>query len=112
MDDAYLISLSVGVNDSDERSIIHQRLSKLATDFTDDHVTAYVTVSSHLITPDDEEPPIPQPMCQYCLANPRYTRVGSNPDQRCPVCGADYDGPRRDKEFRALLEAGLVVQGD
>jgi hypothetical protein len=112
MDDSYLISLSVGVTNSDERSIIHDQLSALASAFASDHLTAYVTVSSHLVAVDDEEPPIPQPICQYCLANPRKTTVTDDPERRCPVCGADYTGPRRSAEFRALIDAGLVVQGD
>jgi hypothetical protein len=53
----------------------------------------------------------PQPCCQFCLSNPRHTRLGSDPHRRCPVCGADYSGPRRAREFQILLEAGLVFKG-
>ena len=52
------------------------------------------------------------PTCQYCLADPRFTPLGSDKDKRCPVCGAAYCGPRRDEEFRVLVESGLVVKGD
>lgn len=54
----------------------------------------------------------PGPVCQYCLADPRYTPISPSKDHRCPVCGASYRGPRRDREFRALVEAGLVASGD
>lgn len=54
----------------------------------------------------------PGPVCQYCLADPRYTTLGPDPERRCPVCGADYCGPRRGTEYRMLLEAGLIARGD
>lgn len=52
------------------------------------------------------------PICQYCLADPRYTPISPSKHHRCPVCGASYGGPRRDREFRALVEAGLVASSD
>lgn len=30
----------------------------------------------------------------------------------CPACGADYTGPRRDAEYRVLVEAGLVAEDE
>lgn len=51
-----------------------------------------------------------KPTCQHCLADPRYTPLGPDKDKRCPVCGSAYSGPRRDAEYVALVEAGLVVQ--
>lgn len=54
----------------------------------------------------------PKPTCQYCLADTRYTPLAFNRNQRCPVCGAAYTGPRRDEEFQVLLEAGMVIKGD
>jgi hypothetical protein len=53
----------------------------------------------------------PGPVCQFCLADPRYTPISPSKEHRCPVCGASYRGPRRDREFRALVEAGLVASG-
>jgi len=50
--------------------------------------------------------------CQYCLADGNYTTLGHFKDRRCPVCGADYTGPRRDKEYSTLVEAGLVAKDD
>lgn len=50
--------------------------------------------------------------CQHCLADSNYTALGHNKDRRCPVCGSDYNGPRRDKEYRVLVEAGLVAEDD
>jgi hypothetical protein len=46
------------------------------------------------------------PWCQYCWADPRYTRITDDKDRRCPVCGADYVGPRRPSltEFLATLD--------
>jgi tRNA(Ile2) C34 agmatinyltransferase TiaS len=51
------------------------------------------------------------PVCQFCLADTRHTEIAGHlpQDQRCPVCGAAYTGPRRDAHFRALLHAGLVA---
>jgi hypothetical protein len=54
----------------------------------------------------------PAPTCQYCLADPRFTPLGPDKDNRCPVCGAAYGGPRRQEQFRALVEAGLVASDD
>lgn len=53
-----------------------------------------------------------KPTCQHCLADPRFTPLGPDKDQRCPVCGAAYTGPRRSREYVTLLEAGLVTKGD
>lgn len=53
-----------------------------------------------------------KPTCQYCLADARYTPLATDKNGRCPVCGSAYTGPRRDKEYRVLLEAGLVVDDD
>lgn len=50
--------------------------------------------------------------CQYCLADANHTALGPDESHRCPVCGADYTGPRRDEEYRILLEAGLVAKDD
>jgi rubrerythrin len=51
--------------------------------------------------------------CQHCLADARYTGLGSNPEARCPVCGSAYTGPRRSLEYAALVAAGLVaIDGD
>jgi len=49
------------------------------------------------------------PTCQFCLADPRYTRIAPESHSRCPVCGSDYSGPQRVAEYRALVEAGLVA---
>lgn len=49
------------------------------------------------------------PTCQHCLADPRYTPLGCDPAKRCPVCGAAYTGPRRDEEYAALRDAGLIA---
>lgn len=51
---------------------------------------------------------MPPPTCQHCLSDPRYTGTGMISEQRCPVCGAPYSGPRRSLEYITLLEAGLV----
>lgn len=51
-------------------------------------------------------------ICQYCLADSNHTTLSPNKNRRCPVCGSDYTGPRRDKEFRVLVEAGLVAEDD
>jgi hypothetical protein len=50
--------------------------------------------------------------CQFCLADGNHTNLGPNKEHRCPVCGADYSGSRRDKEYEVLLEAGLVATDD
>jgi hypothetical protein len=52
--------------------------------------------------------------CQHCLADPRYTGLAPDPLQRCPVCGSSYTGPRRSREYAALVAAGLVAneEGD
>lgn len=42
--------------------------------------------------PTPVEPP---PWCQHCWADPRYTKITDDKERRCPVCGADYTGPRR-----------------
>lgn len=42
-------------------------------------------------------------LCQYCLADPRYTPIAELGITRCPVCGAAYSGPRRDTEYRAIV---------
>lgn len=52
------------------------------------------------------------PACQYCLADPRYTTIAPPPATRCPVCGSSYSGPRRDAQYRALVDAGLIIVGD
>lgn len=54
----------------------------------------------------------PKPTCQYCLADTRYTPLAFNRNQRCPVCGAAYTGPRRDVEYGVLRDAGLVTRDD
>lgn len=53
----------------------------------------------------------PTPICQYCLADPRHTPLATHlpADQRCPLCGVAYTGPRRSAQFRALTDAGLVA---
>lgn len=51
-------------------------------------------------------------VCQYCLADSRYTGLGLSENKRCPVCGSNYSGPRRDKEYNALLEAGLISSNE
>jgi hypothetical protein len=48
--------------------------------------------------------------CQFCLADANWTPLGPPADFRCPVCGAAYAGPRRDREYQALVEAGLTPQ--
>jgi rubrerythrin len=53
-----------------------------------------------------------KPTCQYCLADPRYTTITKNKERRCPVCGSDYTGPRRDKEYAALRDAELINDDD
>lgn len=50
--------------------------------------------------------------CQYCLADTNYTTLGPDKERRCPVCGSDYSGPRRDTEFGVLVEAGLVADDE
>ena len=45
--------------------------------------------------------------CQFCLANSNYTKISKDKNRRCPVCGSDYTGERRDREFRILVESGL-----
>ena len=50
--------------------------------------------------------------CQYCLADGNHTVLGKDEAKRCPVCGSHYDGPRRDAEFRVLVEAGLVAEDE
>ena len=52
------------------------------------------------------------PTCQYCLADPRFTPLAESKTRRCPVCGSSYTGPRRSKEYVALVEANLVVRSD
>src|SRR5262245_14359390 len=42
--------------------------------------------------------------CQYCWADPRYTKITDDVLRRCPVCGADYTGPRR-PNLLATLDA-------
>lgn len=46
--------------------------------------------------------------CQYCLADARYTKIAKDENRRCPVCGSDYTGPRRSKEYAAIRDAGLL----
>lgn len=53
-----------------------------------------------------------KPSCQYCLADTRYTVIAKDRKRRCPVCGSDYTGPRRSKEFAALRQAGLVADDE
>lgn len=53
-----------------------------------------------------------KPICQYCLADSRYTAITEHKDKRCPVCGAYYTGPRRSEEYQVLLNAGYVSQED
>lgn len=50
--------------------------------------------------------------CQYCLADSRYTSISIDTKRRCPVCGSDYTGPRRSKEFAILLQSGLLNNDD
>ena len=50
--------------------------------------------------------------CQYCLADTEHSNMTMNKERRCPVCGSDYTGERRDKEYAALLEAGLVKEDE
>jgi hypothetical protein len=64
------------------------------------------------LLPDPRGEHSPGPVCQYCLADARYTPVGEPSRPRCPVCGAAYSGPRRAAEYRQLVEAGLVAKGD
>ena len=47
-------------------------------------------------------------VCSYCLADPNRTGFSSNPNHRCPECGSNYSGPRREKEYVALVDANLV----
>lgn len=56
----------------------------------------------------------PGPVCQYCLADARYTPVATDHslNKRCPVCGSAYNGPRRDALYRVLVESGLVARDD
>ena len=54
----------------------------------------------------------PGPVCQYCLADARYTPISESKGNRCPVCGAAYSGPRRDALHRVLVESGLVARDD
>lgn len=53
-----------------------------------------------------------RPICQYCLADPRYTKIAEDKERRCPVCGADYTGPRRDAEMAAIREANQMWLDD
>jgi hypothetical protein len=66
--------------------------------------------------PAPRNPPewTPPATCQYCLADCRYTTIAFDKpeNERCPVCGCAYTGPRRTAEYRVLLEAGLVARGD
>ena len=50
--------------------------------------------------------------CQYCLADTNHTRVAweQPATKRCPVCGAAYTGPRRDAEYRLLVEHGWAAR--
>ncbi len=50
--------------------------------------------------------------CQYCLADSAYTIITQDKKRRCPICGADYTGPRRSKEFAAIRDAGLLGDHD
>jgi hypothetical protein len=43
-------------------------------------------------------------LCQYCLADPRYTPIAGRGITRCPVCGAAYSGPRRDRAYQAIIK--------
>jgi len=77
------------------------------------HVDDRSTAGPDLNTPRARiDPAAPKPTCQYCLADPRCTPIALRPHPRCPVCGAPYSGPRREREYRVLLEAGLVATGD
>lgn len=46
--------------------------------------------------------------CQYCLARTTHTPLGPKDGPRCPVCGSAYSGERRDREYRALVESGVL----
>lgn len=59
-----------------------------------------------------EDPNYKPATCQYCLADSNFTALAESKKRRCPVCGSDYTGPRRDKEFRVLVEAGLVADDE
>ncbi len=50
--------------------------------------------------------------CQYCLADSNYTAITEEKENRCPVCGSRYTGPRRSKEFAAIRDAGLLENED
>ena len=52
------------------------------------------------------------PVCQFCLADSRFTPIAADKSKRCPVCGAHYTGPRRSAQYRALVEAELVARDD
>jgi hypothetical protein len=52
------------------------------------------------------------PSCQHCLADPLYTPLAHPGDPSCPVCGSAYGGSRRDAEYQALVDAGLVSRGE
>ncbi len=49
--------------------------------------------------------------CRHCLADPRYTPMGDPDEKLCPVCGVNYSGPRRSKEYQILVASGLVAKG-
>ena len=51
-------------------------------------------------------------VCQYCLADLRYTKISKDKNRWCPVCGSDYTGPRRHEEFAAIRDAGLLANDD
>jgi hypothetical protein len=50
--------------------------------------------------------------CQHCLADSNHTPLAVPPSIRCPVCGAAYSGPRRSREYQALVEAHLTSRED
>ncbi len=51
-----------------------------------------------------------KPICQYCLADPRYTPQGDPSEKLCPLCSCRYTGPSRVDEYDALSLAGFVSE--
>lgn len=99
--------------DTRGRTVKHPRCAGWRQPPNNQTGTPMTTTTTDHNQPQPDPQQYPAPTCQYCLADPRYTPLATaGAGRRCPVCGSAYTGPRRDREYNVLVEAGLVANGD